>query len=84
MINKNPKYIPNFLICTARGTGKTTSTIKIIEGLLYNRKWLINIIKKTQEKLTQFITQFVQTAQDDLGVNLTYNQSNTWTKYITP
>ena len=75
MINKNPKYIPNFLICTARGTGKTTSTIKIIEGLLYNRKWLINIIKKTQEKLTQFITQFVQTAQDDLGVNLSYNQS---------
>ena len=51
MINKNPKYIPNFLICTARGTGKTTSTIKIIEGLLYNRKWLINVIKKTQKKL---------------------------------
>ena len=75
MIQKNKNYIPNFLICTARGTGKTTSTIKIIEGLLYNQKWLINIIKKTESKLIAFIQQFIQTAKKDLNLDLKYNSS---------
>ena len=75
MINNNPNYIPNFLICTARGTGKTTSTIKIIEGLLYNQKWLINIIKKTESKLIAFIQQFIQTVKKDLNIDLKYNSS---------
>lgn len=74
MIN-HEAYISNFLICTARGTGKTTSTLKIIEALFYERKWLINIVKKTQAKLYQFISQIVQTAKNDLGVDLHYNQS---------
>ena len=74
MINHDT-YIPNFLICTARGTGKTTSTLKIIEALLYERKWVISIVKQTKDKLTKFIGQLVDTAKRDLGVDLHYNQS---------
>ena len=75
MITHQKTYIPNFLICTARGTGKTTSTIKILEGVLYEQRWLINIIKKTEAKLIAFIQQVIQTAKVDLGVDLKYNSS---------
>ena len=75
MIKMDETYIPNFLICTARGTGKTTSTLKIIEALFYERPWLINIIKKTQQKLIQFIQQVIQTVKADLNIDLKYNQS---------
>lgn len=74
-------YVPNFLICTARGTGKTTSTLKIIEALFLNRPWLINIVKKTTAKLIQFVQQIIQSAKRDLNIDLKYNQSKNEMKF---
>ena len=74
MIKRDASYIPNFLICTARGTGKTTSTIKLLEYFLYNQPFVVNVIKQTDRKLFAFINQIIQSVKADLRINVSYNQ----------
>lgn len=81
IINKDESYIRNFLICTARGTGKTTSTLKLIEAFFYDKPCLINVVKKTEAKLIAFIQQFIQTVKKDLNLDLRYNSSKNEMKF---
>lgn len=64
-----------FFIITARGTGKTTTLLKMIGYWCYNYPFVINIIKKTWTKILEFMEQLKEIMELDYGVQVSFNQS---------
>lgn len=65
--------ITSFYIMTARGTGKTTTIIKILCYYALKYKLLINIIKKTENKLEEIFAQIISTFKSDFNVDVYYH-----------
>ena len=65
--------ISSFYITTARGTGKTTTIIKLLCYYALKYKLLINIIKKTEAKLEEIFEQIISTFLTDFGIEARYH-----------
>ena len=76
MINGDTEHVQRyFYIITARGTGKTTSLLKMLGYFCFNYPIVINIVKKTWSKLLEFIEQLQEIMINDYGISPVFNQS---------
>lgn len=64
-----------FYIITARGTGKTTTLLKMIGYFCYSYPFVINIIKKTWTKILEFMEQLSEIMLNDYGISVKFNQA---------
>ena len=71
-VDKVQRY---FFIITARGTGKTTTLLKMLGYFCYNFPFVINIVKKTWSKCLEFIDQLQEIMVNDYGISTKFNQS---------
>ena len=71
-VDKVQRY---FFIITARGTGKTTTLLKMLGYFCWNFPFVINIVKKTWGKALEFVDQLQEIMANDYGVSTKFNQS---------
>ena len=64
-----------FYIMTARGTGKTTTVVKLNGYFWWDFPVVINVCKKTWTKILEFADQIKQVMENDYGKKVYMNQS---------